>query len=321
MENGVLIVSDKTFSHLHPAAALVVEREAEYRIRWLGKIQWIEHPEATKIHSKIIEIIDQEPSDRMENILLFGDSGVGKTVLLNKVLEPYNGSSTASGYISPRPAIMVNMPHKPTTKDFLESILDVFNTPTTKLGALREVNLLPLVTKLLRISSTRVLIIDEINSIRVGNLRQQRELLQLLRFLSNELHMALVCAGMPEARYALDSDPQLRSRSHDVELPIWKAGPDLQKFINLLVQSKPLRMPSPVESTQLCKLVADRSNGITSSICKAINRAAVGAIRSGREMIDLAALQDPDVWGGAWTGRTDVILGNPPYRRAGTAPK
>ena len=104
--------------------------------------------------------------------------------------------------------------------------------------------------------------------------------------------MAIVCAGVPEARFALRSDPPLRSRVADVALPPWTDRPELRAFVALLVQGLPLRRPSPVDSAPLRRLLIERSGGLTLSICRAIERAGTAAIRNGREFIDLAALQD-----------------------------
>jgi hypothetical protein len=143
-----------------------------------------------------------------------------------------------------------------------------------------------------------VLVIDEINSILTGTPRQQRLFLQLLRFLSNDLKMALVCAGLPEARHALMSDPQLRSRFCDIELPLWRMDADLQAFVTRLVSGLPLRRPSPIDSPKLRRLLVERSGGITICICRAFEKAVIAAIRRGREMIDLAGLSDDAVWRG-----------------------
>jgi chromosomal replication initiation ATPase DnaA len=145
---------------------------------------------------------------------------------------------------------------------------------------------------------TRMLMIDEINSILVGSARQQRYFLQLLRFLSNELQVALVCAGVPEARMALFADPQLRSRFAEATLEPWTAGPELAAFVALLVQGLPLRKPSPIDSGKLRRRLVDRSDGITQSICRALERAGIAAIQSGRECIDLAGVEDDEIWRG-----------------------
>jgi len=87
---------------------------------------------------------------------------------------------------------------------------------------------------------------------------QLRLFLQLLRFLANGLRTALVCLGMPETRHPSLSDPQLRSRSGDVELPAWAPGEDLCDFVNWLTSSLPLREPSPVDLPRLRALPAER---------------------------------------------------------------
>ena len=176
---------------------------------------------------------------------------------------------------------------------------------------------------MLRELGTRMLMIDEINSILVGSARQQRQFLQLLRFLSNELQVAIVCAGVPEARFALLSDPQLRSRVAEIVLEPWTSGPEFQAFVNILVQGLPLRRPSPVDSARLRRLLVERSGGITLSICRALERAGAAAIRNGQERIDLAALEDPRRSGGAsdrlltlWGGC--VLRRSPAARLSGT---
>ncbi len=129
-----------------------------------------------------------------------------------------------------------------------------------------------------------------------GGAGQQRLFLQLLRFLSNELGVALVCAGVPETRHALMSDAQLRSRFGEIGWPPWTANAELQDFVNRLVQGFPLRQPSPVDSAKVRRLLAVRSGGTTLRIRKALERAAVAAIRGGQERIDLAALEDEAAW-------------------------
>ena len=51
-------------------------------------------------------------------------------------------------------------------------------------------------------------------------------------------------------------------------------------------------------SRALCRLLVERSGGITLSICRALERAGATAIRTGRERIDLTSLGDADIWRG-----------------------
>jgi hypothetical protein len=200
----------------------------------------------------------------------------------------------------PRPVLVISAPPTPTEAELFECVLDAVDAPVAGHG-MRGLQLRSVTIRLLRELGVRVLVIDEINSVLAGTPRQQRLFLQLLRFLSNQLGVALVCAGIPEARHALLSDPQLRGRFSDVELAPWTQGDELRDFVNRLIWSLPLRQASPVDSQRVRALLAERSEGVTLGICKAVERAAVAAIRSGRERIDLASFEDPDVWRGVAT--------------------
>lgn len=281
------------FGHLHPEARRFAPLDDETRIaRVLAKC-WIEHAEASSVLEALQEVFDQPRSERMENILLFGESGMGKTALVRRFERAHKLPYDAQAGVARTSVVVVRMPPDPTEEEFLRKVLSTLGAPAaaSKRSTSRQV-----VERLLRAVGTRVLAIDELNSILAGTARQQRYFLQLLRYLSNELGVALVCTGVPEARYALRSDPQLRSRFADVELHPWTADDELQRFVNRLVQSLPLRRPSPVDGPAVRELLAARGGGLTGHICTAVQRAAVEAIRDGREMIDLAALRDDRVW-------------------------
>ena len=57
---------------------------------------------------------------------------------------------------------------------------------------------------ILREIGFQILIIDEIHNILAGSWREQRIVLNTLRFLSNELKVSLVCFGILEARDAIN---------------------------------------------------------------------------------------------------------------------
>ena len=190
------------------------------------------------------------------------------------------------------------MPEEPSEDAFYVQLLKAIGVPASLSNRRHRIDMRETAFRLLREVGTRMLMIDEINSVLVGSARQQRYFLQLLRFLSNELNVALVCTGVPEARFALLADPQIRYRFAETTLEPWAAGPDLSAFVALLVQGLPLRRPSPVDSGKLRRVLVERSGGITQSICWALQRAAATAIRSGRELVDVSALEDDQVWHG-----------------------
>ena len=65
--------------------------------------------------------------------------------------------------------------------------------------------------RLLKQVDIRVLVFDEVHNLLAGSPREQRVMLQLFRFLSNELKASLVCLGVADAREAIAGDTDLRA--------------------------------------------------------------------------------------------------------------
>ncbi len=285
-------------SHLHPAVRELAQADTDTRLQAVRSKRWITHPPAARVLADLEEAYRQPKGERMESLLLLAESGMGKTMLLRKFQRDHAAPvDTASG-VQRYPVVLTLMPEEPSEEAFYVQVLKAVSAPVVLTTRRHRLGRRETTFRLLREIGTRMLVIDEINSVLVGSARQQRYFLQLLRFLSNELQVAIVCAGVPEARFALLSDPQLRSRVADVALEPWTVGPELAAFVALLVQGMPLRRPSPVDSAKLRRLLVEQSGGITLSICRALERAAAAAIRSGQECIDLPGLEQADIWRG-----------------------
>jgi hypothetical protein len=291
-------VTGPDLTHLHPGVRQLALADDAVRLEALRSKRWITHQPAAQVLASLTEIFEQPAGDRMENLLLVAESGMGKTMLLRKFQRDHARPVDTAAGVQPHPVVLLLMAEDPSEEAFFVQILKAVGAPIDLSQRRHRVGLRETSFRILREVGTRMLMIDEINSILVGSARQQRYFLQLLRFLSNELQVAIVCAGVPEARFALLSDPQLRSRVADVALEPWTAGPELQAFVTMLVQGLPLRQPSPVDNARLRQLLVARSGGITLPICRALERAGAAAIRNGQERIDLAALEDPAIWRG-----------------------
>lgn len=292
------VVAEAGLAHLHPGIREIALADDAVRLQAIRAQRWITHQPAARVLASLQEALEQPAGDRMENLLLIAESGMGKTMLLRKFQRDHAQAFDTTSGMQPYPVVLTLMPEDPSEEAFFLQILKAIGAPLDLSRRRHILSLRETTFRLLREVGTQMLMIDEINSILVGSARQQRQFLQLLRFLSNELQVAIVCAGVPEARFALLSDPQLRSRVADVALEPWTAGPELQDFVNRLVQGLPLRQPSPVDSVKLRRLLIERSGGITLSICRAVERAAAVAIRNRKERIDLSVLDDAAIWQG-----------------------
>ena len=96
----------------------------------------------------------------------------------------------------------------------------------------------------MRAVGVHVLLLDEVHNILAGTFREQRIVLNALRYLSNELKISLLCFGVNEAREAISGDVQLARRFEEYPLPRWSADEGFEQLVLAIVRNLPLRQPS-----------------------------------------------------------------------------
>ena len=137
----------------------------------------------------------------------------------------------------------------------------------------------------------QVLVIDEVHNILAGTYREQRIVLNTLRFLSNRLQISLVCFGVNEAREAIGGDVQLARRFEQFTLDRWAANEQFETLVASILRNTPLRRPSVLTPKSLRRML-QITEGITANIFHMINSLAVDAVESGREHITDEAVEN-----------------------------
>ena len=136
----------------------------------------------------------------------------------------------------------------------------------------------------------QVLVIDEVHNILAGSYREQRIVLNTLRFLSNRLQISLVCFGVNDAREAISGDVQLARRFDQLTLSRWAANDQFETLVASILRNTPLRQPSMLTPKSLRRIL-QITEGITANIFHMINSLAIGAVESGREHIADEAIE------------------------------
>lgn len=108
----------------------------------------------------------------------------------------------------------------------------------------------------------QVLVIDEVHNILAGSYREQRIVLNTLRFLSNRLQISLVCFGVNEAREAISGDVQLARRFEQFTLSRWAANEQFETLVASILRNTPLRRPSVLTPKSLRRIL-QITQGIT----------------------------------------------------------
>jgi TniB protein len=285
----VAILSDDLI-HLDAAYRPVAGLSAPERIDWIRQDRWIHYARAEQVLARLTDLLTYPPRDRMPCLLLFGSTGMGKTRIIQKFLRDHRARFDGRSGCTRQPIASIQMPPAPSERDLYEEVL-------VSLGAVVPVQqsngtLRHRTRVLARQLDVRMLVIDEIHSLLAGTYREQRILLNALRFLANDLHIPLVCLGTPEAKAALMTDQQLADRFEAWELAAWQDDAALHQLLVTFGSILPLRHVSEVRDGRFRRRVLGLTEGVMVRICRLMEAAAIQAIETGHERIALASLTE-----------------------------
>jgi hypothetical protein len=224
----------------------------------------------------------------MPNLLLYGATGNGKTMIINRFLARHPADDNPDGDAAVIPVLAVQAPPLPSESRLYDAILEALFAPYKPRDHVSKKQFQ--VLRILRGVQTRMLIIDEIHHVLVGSTNQQRVVMNAIKYLSNELQIPLVAVGTLEAVRAIQADPQLASRFYRTELPLWCMGREYRKLLASFERMLPLKRPSQLAKAPLATKLLAVTEGTIGELSTLLKSAAIYAVRTGTERIDMSIL-------------------------------
>jgi hypothetical protein len=280
-------VTDKPAHITEEAAALLFESQ-DNRIRYILSKPWIHYPKAKQIVDLVHRLLIHPRTTRMPSIAVYGDSGMGKSMIVGQFKRDSMLAAKGASEQLQDKFLVVELAGGPGERRLYAQILAALGAPHNPRATI--VGLEQTTIRLLRALGTQVLIIDEIHNIMAGSWREQRIVLNTLRFLSNEVKLSLVCFGIMEAREAINGDVQLARRFDVITLPRWQANDDFQQLVLSIIRNLPLREPSILTARGLQRILR-ASDGVTSRIFRLLNELAIESIETGVERLTDEAVE------------------------------
>lgn len=280
------------YSHLHASIRPLAEENNESRIRRIRTDRWITYGRAEAALAAMDDLLSFPKRTRMPNLLLVGPTNNGKTMIVEKFRRSHpsiEARATAEGAANV-PVLKVQMPAGPDEPRFFAAILNELGFPHRYVDRLSKRQ--DAAVRMLRETGVRILVIDEVHNLLSGSRVQQRRLLNLLRWLGNELQIPLVAVGTAEALHAVQSDDQLANRFEPMGLPPWRNGEEYRQLLSTLEAVLPLRRPSQLVEPMLAEKILSTAEGILGEIVSIITRAAVRAVMTGAEAITAKLIDD-----------------------------
>lgn len=270
--------------HLAPEARAHALEDDEARLRRVRADRWIPFDRGLAALEILEELLAYPERTCMPNLLLHGASGMGKTMLSEKFRRDHPQHFDAATGVTVTPIVFVEMPSAPSEARFYGELLANIQAPVESRATLARKEALAM--RILPQLRPRMLMIDEVNNLLAGNHRQQRQALNLIKYLGNKLRVPIVGLGTDDALRAIRTDPQMESRFWTFELPRWREDEAFRTLLASIALTLPLRRASPLGEQNVLRLVLAHTSGVTRDVFRLMTRAAEAAIRTGVERID-----------------------------------
>lgn len=239
-----------------------------------------------------------------DSFAFVGASGLGKSTALNHVLslfpkviehEEYNGDKMFCKQI---PYIMVQTPHDCSVKSMCLDILvkiDELIGSEYSLSFMQPYRfstdvLLNRIAQISRCHHLGVLIVDEVQNLVYGNGALGIRLLNFLVQLVNSCSMCVCLVGTPRIYELLNKEFRAARRATGLVYERLENGPEFRILINGLWHYQYTRYTSEL-TPEIQQWLYRKSRGIPDILVKIIYQSQKTAILSGREKIDVSALE------------------------------
>jgi type II secretory pathway predicted ATPase ExeA len=259
------------------------------RIQNICSDRWIAYTRAQAALERLDGLLKWPRKQRMPNVLLIGPTNNGKTMIIEKFRKDHTISTRKGCDHELVSVVVVQMPCEPSVARFYAMTLASLGAPINP--RMRVVDLEQLALRVLRTVQAQVLIIDEVHNILAGTLHVRRALLNLLRFLGNELRIPIVGVGTREAYLAISTDDQLENRFEPLSLPRWEEGEELLALLESFSATFPLKQASVIATDDMSKYILERTGGTIGEITRLLTAAAIEAVNTGEECINQRTLK------------------------------
>lgn len=260
-------------------------REAA-RALWIDR--WVSYPRAEQILERLDELLCLPPRVRMQNVLIHGSSGAGKSMIIEKFRRDH--PARIGNHDNKSAIVVMQMPPLPTARSFFSELLRSLDCAVI-LGS-RVSELEHDVLRQLKRAEPRLLAIDEIHHLLACTPREQRAALNVLKFLSNDLRVSIVALGTHEALHVMQTDPQIASRFESWSLQPWTASEGFRSFVAGFTEQLSVKGNDIVNNHVAMDYILELTSGITGRIVELMRLSARGALRQGVSSLTIGHVQE-----------------------------
>lgn len=273
--------ASNALDHLEEAARACALLPNAARIELIRKGMVIEHHALMRALDHADWLITTPEDHGSHGMLLMGDAGSGKTTFGELVQAIYARDDD-------RKVVLIDASGARTMREVYGRVLQSLDGPVSRTMHTPDREMA--VIRILRLLKVRALVVDEIQSVAEGTPRDQRRVLDGLKYLMNVAKVPLICLGAPESERSLVTDRHLAQRLKVFKLEPWRVDNDFLDFLRAVQAQLPLRKSSHLCDERVLEFLIKTSSGGLRRIMSIITSAAVKAVLSGEERMTLRGL-------------------------------
>jgi len=257
---------------------------------------FVKFPHVASLTERLTQLIrhpyiNEEP----ENIIVLGESGVGKSRVLQKFRNTY--PPIVHPEYTEVPVLYVSVPANGNASALASAMLLALGSPFWDRGKIKDLTFQ--LHCLLKQCKVKVIVLDEVNHlVDKGGVKTHHYTADWLKVLLDEARLPIVMAGIPRAMRLLKANDQLRSRFREIiyikpfsvenEVETGRFCAVLTTFTNMMAGVEVISLTSG----DLPKKMLFATNGYLRDIRRLLVRAVELAFRDGSLKIKLSTLEE-----------------------------
>ncbi len=276
-------------SHLTEKAAEKLALPDAFRIEHIRKPRWIGYTRANEILQKLEDLLHYPRQPRMPNMLLIGKTNNGKTAIIERFLQLHPAQANIQGDSIQVPVLAIQAPPGPDEAGLYNVILGrLFERQKSSESITQKRDR---VISVLGKIDLGIIVIDEIHNLLAGPNLKQRNFMNVLKYLGNELRVPIVGVGTSDALRAVQTDEQIQNRFEPEALPRWALNSEFARLLMSFERLLPLREPSDLASKATASYLMAATGGTIGELSRLLNEAAIYAITHKVERINNSVLE------------------------------
>ncbi|KJV31300.1 TniB family NTP-binding protein [Luteibacter yeojuensis] len=283
------IIQLPEFAHLDPDVVPLLALPTAERVRSMSRDFFIKYPSVMQAFEHVDFMLKSEPSERADGLLIWGDSGQGKSSIAWAMIRRYAARQATETKAAKMAPLYIDLTSVKDANEIFIRLLEQIGHPIR--GRLLAEKRRSAFIEAIKASDIDLIIIDELQDLLAATETQKTNCLHAIRYIMNHSKRTVVLMGNGLAQSTLNADPHLAARYDTLHLPAWKAGPELARLLDAIMRMYPLRRRSQVTSMAAMKCLVGITRGNLREMRRRLSRAAMLAVEDETESVSMATLE------------------------------